>query len=107
MAEPVRILTLNAISSTGLRRLPPELYSVGAQIDSPDAILVRSHDMKAMHIPGSVRAVGRRGGRGPHRQGRPRGFDRRGLACVARGMVVVAAAGPTRRSAGRRLIHTG
>ncbi|HKB82663.1 MAG TPA: phosphoglycerate dehydrogenase [Burkholderiales bacterium] len=61
MAEPVRILTLNAISSTGLRRLPPELYSVGAQIDSPDAILVRSHDMKAMHIPGSVRAIGRAG----------------------------------------------
>jgi len=61
MAEPVRILTLNAISSTGLKRLPPERYSVGAQVDSPDAILVRSHDMKAMPIAASVRAIGRAG----------------------------------------------
>jgi D-3-phosphoglycerate dehydrogenase len=61
MAEPVRILTLNAISSTGLKRLPPERYSVGAQIDSPDAILVRSHDMKTMPIAASVRAIGRAG----------------------------------------------
>ncbi len=61
MAEPVRILTLNAISPTGLERLPPERYSVGAQVDSPDAILVRSHDMKAMPIAASVRAIGRAG----------------------------------------------
>ena len=61
MAEPVRILTLNAISSTGLQRLPQERYSVGAQIDAPDAILVRSHDMKAMPIAASVRAIGRAG----------------------------------------------
>jgi D-3-phosphoglycerate dehydrogenase / 2-oxoglutarate reductase len=61
MAEPVRILTLNAISSTGLQRLPPERYSVGAQIDAPDAILVRSHDMKSMPIATSVRAIGRAG----------------------------------------------
>ena len=61
MAEPARILTLNAISSTGLKRLPPERYSIGAQVDSPDAILVRSHDMKAMSIAASVRAIGRAG----------------------------------------------
>jgi len=61
MAELVRILTLNAISSTGLQRLPPERYSVGAQIDAPDAILVRSQDMKAMLIAASVRAIGRAG----------------------------------------------
>ncbi len=61
MAEPVRILTLNAISSTGLQRLPPEHYVVGAQVDLPDAILVRSHDMKAMAIAASVRAIGRAG----------------------------------------------
>jgi len=61
MAEPVRILTLNAISSTGLRRLPSERYSVGAQIDAPHAILVRSHDMNAMEIAASVRAIGRAG----------------------------------------------
>ena len=61
MAEPVRILTLNAISSTGLRRLPSERYSVGAQVDGPHAILVRSHDMNAMDIAASVRAIGRAG----------------------------------------------
>lgn len=61
MAEPVRILTLNAISSTGLRRLPKERYSVGAQVDAPHAILVRSHDMNAMDIAASVRAIGRAG----------------------------------------------
>jgi D-3-phosphoglycerate dehydrogenase / 2-oxoglutarate reductase len=61
MAEPVRILTLNAISSTGLRRLPSERYSVGAQVDGPHAILVRSHDMNAMDIAVSVRAIGRAG----------------------------------------------
>lgn len=61
MAEPARILTLNSISTTGLQRLPPERYSVGTQIDAPDAILVRSHDMKAMPIAASVRAIGRAG----------------------------------------------
>jgi D-3-phosphoglycerate dehydrogenase len=61
MAEPIRILTLNAISSTGLRRLPAERYSVGAQVDTPDAILVRSHNMNAMPLAASVRAIGRAG----------------------------------------------
>jgi D-3-phosphoglycerate dehydrogenase len=61
MAELARILTLNAISSTGLRRLPSERYCVGAQVDAPHAILVRSHDMNAMDIAASVRAIGRAG----------------------------------------------
>ena len=57
----MRILTLNAISSTGLRRLPSERYSVGSHVDAPHAILVRSHDMNAMDIAASVRAIGRAG----------------------------------------------
>lgn len=61
MAEPYRILTLNAISAEGLKRLPPERYVVGAQITAPDAILVRSHDMHGMDIPAQVRAIGRAG----------------------------------------------
>ena len=61
MVELARILTLNAISATGLRRLPAERYSVAAQVDAPHAILVRSHDMKAMDIAASVRAIGRAG----------------------------------------------
>ena len=51
MTDPIRILTLNSISSVGLKRLPTERYSVGAHLELPDAILVRSHDMHAMQIP--------------------------------------------------------
>lgn len=61
MAETARILTLNAISPIGLRRLPTERYSVGADVEAPVAILVRSQDMKAMPIASSVRAIGRAG----------------------------------------------
>jgi D-3-phosphoglycerate dehydrogenase len=61
MADPVRIVTLNAISSVGLHRFPPERYLVGAQDEAPDAILVRSHDMRTMPIAASVRAIGRAG----------------------------------------------
>jgi D-3-phosphoglycerate dehydrogenase len=61
MAEPFRILTLNQISGVGLKRLPAPHYVVGGQLDHPDAILVRSHDMHQMEIPASVRAIGRAG----------------------------------------------
>ena len=55
------ILTLNQISSHGLHRLPPARYNVGSNVAHPDAILVRSHDMHAMEVPGSVKAIGRAG----------------------------------------------
>ncbi len=61
MAETYRILTLNQISSHGLHRFPAARYTVGKAVDNPDAILVRSHDMHAMDIPVSVRAIGRAG----------------------------------------------
>ncbi len=61
MAEPFRILTLNQISGIGLKRLPTPRYNVGGQMENPDAILVRSHDMHKMEIPASVRAIGRAG----------------------------------------------
>src|SRR5499425_2002930 len=65
MAEPAtakyQILTLNQISSHGLHRLPASRYSVGKAVENPDAILVRSHDMHAMAIPASVKAIGRAG----------------------------------------------
>ncbi|HXF67257.1 MAG TPA: phosphoglycerate dehydrogenase [Burkholderiales bacterium] len=61
MADRLRILTLNSISSAGLRRFPPARYEVGSQIANPDAILVRSHDMHAMEIPARVKAIGRAG----------------------------------------------
>ena len=61
MAEPFRILTLNQISSVGLKRFPAARYSVGSQIDNPDAILVRSQDMHEMEIASRVKAIGRAG----------------------------------------------
>ena len=61
MADPLRILTLNSISPLGLKRFPGERFSVGANIQSPDAILVRSQDMHAMDIAQSVKAIGRAG----------------------------------------------
>jgi D-3-phosphoglycerate dehydrogenase len=55
------VLTLNNISDAGLKRFPEELYTIGSQVGEPDAILVRSHDMNAMTIPASVKAIGRAG----------------------------------------------
>ncbi len=56
-----RIQVINQISPVGLSRLPADLYAVGKDAEKPDAILVRSADMHAMDIPGSVLAIGRAG----------------------------------------------
>jgi Phosphoglycerate dehydrogenase and related dehydrogenases len=56
-----RILTLNQISPLGLKLFDPHHYTVGDDIDEPDAILVRSHNMLQMDIPPSVKAIGRAG----------------------------------------------
>jgi D-3-phosphoglycerate dehydrogenase len=61
MADPFRILTLNAISSVGLKRLPADRYTTGSKIENPDAILVRSQDMHSMDIQANVKAIGRAG----------------------------------------------
>jgi len=61
MARPYRILTLNKISSHGLKRFPASDYQVGPDMQLPDAILVRSQVMHEMDIPVSVRAIGRAG----------------------------------------------
>src|SRR5512137_3055394 len=55
------ILILNQISAHGLHRFPAERYTVGKHVEQPDAVLVRSHDMHAMAIPASVKAIGRAG----------------------------------------------
>lgn len=60
MAKNFKVQTLNAISKTGLSRLPAS-YIVGNEIADPDAILVRSQNMHEMNIPSSVRAIGRAG----------------------------------------------
>jgi D-3-phosphoglycerate dehydrogenase / 2-oxoglutarate reductase len=56
-----KILTLNNIALSGLRRLPRERYEVSSDIAHPDGILVRSHNMHDMEIPASVLAVARAG----------------------------------------------
>jgi D-3-phosphoglycerate dehydrogenase len=61
MAEPFKILTLNSISSLGLKRFPAGRYVVGSHVEEPDAILVRSHDMHSMELPRRVRTIGRAG----------------------------------------------
>ncbi len=57
----LNILTLNAISSVGLKRFPAAQYKVGSKVSEADAILVRSHNMHEMDIPASVKAIGRAG----------------------------------------------
>ncbi len=61
MANIFKILTLNKISSVGLKRLPASRYQVGDKVVQPDAILVRSQNMLEMDIPASVLAIARAG----------------------------------------------
>ena len=56
-----KILTLNNISVAGLERLPRDVYEVASEMQHPDAILLRSFNMRDMDIPESVRAIGRAG----------------------------------------------
>ncbi len=56
-----KILTLNQISVKGLERLPRDAYEIASEFSSPDAILLRSHQLKAEEIAGSVLAIGRAG----------------------------------------------
>ena len=56
-----QILVLNQIASQGLDRLPRPRYAVAKNVARPDAILVRSHDMHAMDIALTVKAIGRAG----------------------------------------------
>ena len=56
-----RIQTLNSIASVGLKRFPKDRYTVGPDIESPQAILVRSHSMHDMSLGEGLLAVGRAG----------------------------------------------
>ena len=58
---PFRIRTLNAISQVGLSRLPGDRYTVGHDVTSPDALLVRSASLHNQPIDASVLAVARAG----------------------------------------------
>jgi D-3-phosphoglycerate dehydrogenase len=56
-----KIQTLNNISAKGLERLPLDRYTIAKELERPDAILVRSHDMHASPIAASVKAIARAG----------------------------------------------
>jgi len=56
-----KIKTMNAISPIGLSQFPKEHYEISSEIDHPDVILVRSHDLKKDIIPTSIKAIGRAG----------------------------------------------
>jgi len=56
-----KIKTLNNIADAGLRRFPEDRYEVAGDIDQPDAIILRSHNLHDMEVPRSVAAIGRAG----------------------------------------------
>ena len=56
-----QILTYNQISAHGLHRFPGARYTVGKTVEHPDAIVLRSHDLRTTPIPASVKAIGRAG----------------------------------------------
>jgi D-3-phosphoglycerate dehydrogenase len=56
-----KIKTMNKISPLGLDLFPKDKYQVGDNIADPDAILVRSADLKSAPIPDSVKAIARAG----------------------------------------------
>lgn len=56
-----KVLTLNQISLNGLERLPRDSYEIASEFAHPDAILLRSHQLKPEDIADSVLAIGRAG----------------------------------------------
>ena len=60
-ARKTEILVLNQISPAGLKQLPAERYAIVKESQSPDAILVRSHDLHGHAFGANLKAVGRAG----------------------------------------------
>ena len=56
-----KIQTRNVIAACGLERFPSSSYQVSADIDTPDALLVRSADLHELALPDSLLAVARAG----------------------------------------------
>ena len=61
MARRYAVRVLNQISAAGLKRFPPDRYTVASDLEAPDAILLRSADLHAIQIPASVQAIARAG----------------------------------------------
>lgn len=56
-----KIKTFNQISELGLSRFPTDLYSIGSDLESADAILLRSHKLDSGVINSQLMAVARAG----------------------------------------------
>ncbi len=56
-----RIQTLNKISTRGLECFSRELYEIASDLPNPDAILVRSYDMRGMEFASSLKVIARVG----------------------------------------------
>ena len=56
-----RIRVLDEIAQAGLDRFPSGRYRTGPEIETPDALLLRSADLHADPLPDSVQAVARAG----------------------------------------------
>lgn len=56
-----KIQTLNPISPLGLEQLPRDLYEISSDMQHPDGILVRSHNMLNMSVPDTIKVIGRAG----------------------------------------------
>ena len=56
-----KIKTYNAIAPVGLERFPADLYSVGAEVDTADAVLLRSHKLGVDELSSGLRAIARAG----------------------------------------------
>lgn len=55
------VQTLNKISPKGIERLPTGHFTVGDDVEAPDALLLRSADLHSVEIPESVKAIARAG----------------------------------------------
>lgn len=56
-----KILTYNNIAVSGLECFPRDSYEVASEIQHPDAILLRSHNLNATDMAETLKAVGRAG----------------------------------------------
>ncbi len=56
-----KVRTYNAIAAAGLERFSADRYEVGAEVDAPDAMLLRSHKLTADDLGAELRAVARAG----------------------------------------------
>lgn len=61
MSRTFNVRTFNNIAERGLARFPADRFKVGGNVESPDAVLLRSHKLAGTDLPATVQAVARAG----------------------------------------------